>query len=107
MRQLRLNVGLYIGENIQLFYDNPEDIDNPISILKVELNKEDANGVTICELLSYSRFNSDALESYCKDKYREVISSRNLQQEFSQFLLPSIAEDNIKALLKSKFRILF
>ena len=26
MRQLRLNVGLYIGENIQLFYDNPADI---------------------------------------------------------------------------------
>ena len=103
MRQLRLNVGLYIGENIQLFYDNPADIDNPISILKVELNKEDANGVTICELLSYPRFDSAVLESYCKDRYNEIISSMNLQQALSQFLSPATAEDNIKALLKSKF----
>lgn len=103
MRQLRLNVGLYIGENIQLFYDNPEDIDNPISILKVELNKEDANGVTICELLSYSRFNSATLESYCRDRYKEVISGRNLLLALSQFLLHDAAEDNMKTLLRTKF----
>lgn len=36
MRQLNLNFGLYIGENIQLFYDTPNDLEEAICVFKVE-----------------------------------------------------------------------
>lgn len=44
MRQLKLNVGLYIGEKIQLYYDIPNDGENPICVFTAEFKKEDVNG---------------------------------------------------------------
>ena len=57
MRQLKLNVGLYIGEKIQLYYDIPNDGENPICVFTAEIKKEDTNGSIICDLLSYDKFN--------------------------------------------------
>lgn len=40
MRQLKLNVGLYIGEKIQLYYDIPNDGENPICVFTAEIKKK-------------------------------------------------------------------
>ena len=61
MRQLKLNVGLYIGEKIQLYYDIPNDGENPICVFTAEIKKEDTNGSIICDLLSYDKFNLEKI----------------------------------------------
>lgn len=71
MRQLKLNVGLYIGEKIQLYYDIPNDGENPICVFTAEIKKEDTNGSIICDLLSYDKFNLEKIETFCNEQYKK------------------------------------
>lgn len=103
MRQLRSNVGLYIGENIQLFYDNPNDKDSAISVFKVDLSEEDTNGVTICELLDFKNFDIQKLEYFCQKHYEEIVIYKKFQQCFAEFFSVSNVHKNIKNLIKDKF----
>lgn len=103
MRQLRLNVGLYVGENIQLYYDNPEDLDNPSSVFRVDFREDDANGEVFCEMLSYGKFDINNLEDFCKEHYNQIIARNNLQQRFLEYFAESNVTKNIKSLLKEKF----
>ena len=103
MRQLRLNIGLYIGENIQLYYDNPNDLDNPICVLKIEFREDDVNGSLFCEMLSYEKFDITSLEDSCKEYYNQIIARNNLQERFNEFFFSSDANKNIVTLIKEKF----
>ncbi len=103
MLQLRLNVGLYIGENIQLYYDNPDDRSDSICVLKVEFREDDINGEKLCDLLYYPKFDIKNLEDFCKERYNQIIARNNLQQRFDEFFSPSNAVKNVMALLKEKF----
>ncbi len=103
MRQLRLNIGLYIGENIQLYYDNPNDIDSPVSVFKIEFREDDANGDIFCEMLSYGKFDITCLEDFCKERYNQIIARNNLQQRFNEFFFSGNATKNIITLIKEKF----
>lgn len=103
MRQLRSNVGLYIGENIQLFYDNPNDKDSAISVFKVNLSEDDVNGVTICELLDFKNFDMQKLECFCQKRYDEIVIYKKFQQCFTEFFSVSNVNKNIQNLIKDKF----
>lgn len=103
MRQLRLNIGLYIGENIQLYYDNPEDRDNPISVFKVELQQDDKNGEPLCEILFYPNFDIQKLEDLCKERYNQIVARNNLHQRLEEFFSENNAVKNLVILIKEKF----
>lgn len=104
MRQLRLNVGLYIGENIQLYYDSPIDFDSPVSVFKVEFREDDAAGDIFCEMFSYGKFDITSLEDFCKERYNQIIARNNLQQRLNEFLFSGTATKNIITLIKEKFK---
>ena len=103
MRQLRLNIGLYIGENIQLYYDNPNDLDNPTCVLRIEFREDDVNGSIFCEMLSYEKFDITSLEDFCKEHYNQIVARNNLQERFNEFFFSSDANKNIITLIKDKF----
>lgn len=103
MRQLKSNVGLYFGENIRFYYDNPDDLDNPINVLSIEISKEDSNGDTFCEMLSYGKFDKTSLEDFCKERHNQIIARNNLQQRLNEFLFSGNATKNIITLIKEKF----
>lgn len=103
MRQLKLNIGLYIGENIQLYYDTPNDLDNPICVFKVEFREDDVNGSIFCEMLSYEKFDITSLEDFCKEHYNQIVARNNLQERFNEFFFSSDANKNIITLIKDKF----
>ena len=103
MRQLKSNIGLYFGENIRFYYDNPNDLDNPINVLTIELSKEDSNGDTFCEMLSYEKFNANNLEEFCKEHYHQIMSRNNLHQRFSEYFAENNVTRNIVSLIKEKF----
>ena len=64
MRRLRLCCGLYIGENIQLYYDSPDDDSDAVSVCTIELEENNNLGRKLCQLLLCNSFNLDALESF-------------------------------------------
>ncbi len=103
MRQLKSNVGLYFGENIRFYYDNPDDLDNPVNVLTIEISKGDSNGDTFCEMLSYEKFDKTSLEDFCKEYYNQIIAHNNLQQRLNEFLFSGNATKNIITLIKEKF----
>ena len=103
MRQLRLNVGLYIGENIQFFYDNPTDLDNPISVFKIELCKNEPYGEMFCEMMSYGKFDVNELEKFCEGCYNRIIANNRLQRRWDDFLSVDNASRNIAMLVREKF----
>ena len=103
MRQLKSNIGLYFGENIRFYYDNPNDLDNPVNVLTIELSKEDLNGYTFCEMLSYEKFNVNNLEEFCKEHYHQIMSRNNLHQRFSEYFAENNVKRNIVSLIKEKF----
>ena len=103
MRQLKLNIGLYFGENIRFYYDNPNDLDNPVNVLTIELSKEDSNGDTFCEMMSYEKFNTNNLEEFCKEHYHQIMSRNNLHQRFSEYFAENNVTRKIVSLIKEKF----
>ena len=103
MRILRLNVGLYIGEEIRLYYDNPNDSLDAICVFSSKINTESKNGAKLCELLSYSHFESEKLELFCKEQYNNIQAQKNFQKYFADFLSLDNAEKNMISLIKEKF----
>lgn len=103
MRQLRLNVGLYIGESIQLFYDNPDDQEPPVCVLFANIDAEDKNGAIICDLLNYSEFSSINLETFCRKQYDELKAKQDIHRYMLEFFNGTDSISNILKLLKEKF----
>lgn len=85
MRQLKLNVGLYIGEKIELYYDVPNDGESPVCVFTVEIQKEDANGSTICDLLTYDTFSLKDVEAFCYEQYQRIQARNNLHRQFTEY----------------------
>lgn len=104
MRQLKSNIGLYIGENIQIYYDVSNNYnENAISVFKVEFSEEDKNGLELCNLLSYDNCSKEKLEEFSKDCYEKIIETKNLKKRLNDFLSPANQKNNIKDLIKTKF----
>ena len=55
MRQLKLKAGIYIGEHIEIFYDQP-DSENAVSVLTIPLELDNKRGARFVELFSKDRF---------------------------------------------------
>lgn len=103
MRQLKLNVGLYIGENIQLYYDTPDNRDSSISIFNVELRKDEDKGEVLCEILSYKLFDIEYLNDFCEECYNQIVAQNKLKQCFDDFFSEVNIENNIKSLIMDNF----
>lgn len=103
MRQLRVNVGLYVGEKIRLYYDNPDDGMDAVCVFSAKIDEEDANGVRLCELLDYASFDKDSFEAFCRQEYERMQTRSNLHQTFCEYFSEGNAVANVQALIKEKF----
>ena len=103
MRQLRLNVGMYIGEKIRLFYDNPADSMDAVCVFSARIDGSDANGEKLCELLNYSSFDKEVFEEFCKEEYNKMQTRRSLHQQFLEYFSTENGVSNIQSLIKEKF----
>lgn len=103
MRQLRLSVGLYIGENIRLYYDAPDDDNDAVSVYKIEIDENCNNGIKLCQLLSYDNFDAIALENFCKEQLRMKNARNDFRKRIQEYVSPENVAENILYLLKDKF----
>ncbi len=103
MRMLRVNVGLYVGEDFRLYYDNPEDSSEAICVFSSKINESCKNGEKLCALLDYSTFDKTKLELFCRDEYDKIQAKMNIQTRINEFLAPEYCSENILSLIKLKF----
>ena len=103
MRRLRLLCGVYIGENIQLYYDTPEDDSDAISVCTIELEENNPLGRKLCSLLAYDNFDEKAFEDFCIEQLRMKNARNDFRKRIQEYVSPQTASQNILELLRDKF----
>ena len=103
MRQLKSNVGIYVGNDIRFFYDDPNDLNSAICVFKIEFKEDDDNGITLCELLSYDTFDKEYFELFCKEQYDKVNDHNKLKERLEDFFYAANVTNNIKNLIVELF----
>ena len=100
MRQKKVDFGLYIGEVIQLYYDEPTNVELPLLIFTLEYNKEDEYGSAFVNLFNFVDFDKDRLTEYCSNRLRAIQKRRHMQQDI-QLLVSDVGVTVCESLLKS------
>ena len=103
MRRLRLSLGMYIGENIQLYYDTPEDDNDAISVCTIEFEENNSLGRKLCNLLAYENFDVKILEDFCIEQLRMKNARNDFRKRIQEYVSPQTASQNVLDLLKEKF----
>lgn len=79
MRQLKLEVGIYIGEHIEIFYDKPKS-ENTISVLTIPLELDNKRGARFVELFSRERFSQETIIQFCEERIKEMRHQESLNK---------------------------
>ena len=79
MRQLRLDVGIYIGEHIEVFYDRP-NTSHVLSMFKLAIELEEKRGSRFVDLFSKENFSKDEIVNFCEERIKEIERQNNLNK---------------------------
>ena len=102
MHALKIQIGLYIGENIQLFYES-ENEKTPTSVCTIEINEDSTEGKELCNMLVYDKFDYEGLKSFCIKQRQRIEIEQNSRIRLKEFFEDEHCEHNIKELLRDKF----
>jgi hypothetical protein len=80
MLQLKMKFGLFIGENIQLFYDDPNDNKHPIKLIEIEFSYDNDEGYKLIEILKRDTFDEKKLIDYCNQKLKKIEENKTLNE---------------------------
>ena len=70
----RICIGIYIGEYIELFYDERSDKALALPVFRVDYNPtNNPNGEKFVELFHKKNFNKERLISFCKERYQPIL----------------------------------
>lgn len=83
MRQLELRVGLYIGEKWQLYYNAPDDKENPHVIITATLTPNIEEGMKLCGLLTYDSYSLEVIEKFCAEQLKRQRNRKEIQNKLS------------------------
>lgn len=117
MRLLKLNVGIYMGEHIEIFYDMPSSKET-ISIMKVPLEIDNKLGARFIDKFLKDNFSREAIVDFCEERIQEIQRQNSLnkikdsliadaQTQITESLKPylmekysgSFSEEEIKSML--------
>lgn len=79
MRQLKVEVGIYVGESIEIFYDGPKE-KSAVSIMQIPLELDNKLGVKFVEKFSKANFSRDTIVSFCEERIKEMQHLENLNK---------------------------
>lgn len=79
MRQLKLDVGIYIGEHIEVFYDKPKSKD-AVSVMRIPLEIDNKIGAKFVERFSKDVFTKDGIVEFCEARIEEMNRQANLNK---------------------------
>lgn len=104
MRQLRLDVGIYIGEHIELFYDKP-NTSHVVSVFQLALDLEEKRGARFVELFSKERFSKEEIVDFCKERIQEIQRQNSLNEIKESLIADSQTQitESLKPYLMDKY----
>jgi hypothetical protein len=79
MRQLRLDVGIYVGEHIEMFYDKP-NTSHVVSVFKLAIDLEEKRGARFVELFSKDGFSKESIVDFCEERIQEIQRQNSLNE---------------------------
>ena len=99
MLQLRLKVGIYIGEYLEVFYDYPQDNKEPIPVFRAELALDHKNGMFFAEMFSKENFNPENIKNLYDKIVQEKLNQKKLE-ELKKKLIANEGELQISHIVK-------
>ena len=104
MRQLRLDVGIYIGEHIEMFYDKP-NTNHVVSVFKWAIDLDEKRGARFVELFSKENFSKDAIVDFCKERIQEIQRQNSLNEIKSSLIADAQTQiaESLKPYLMEKY----
>ena len=103
MRQKKVDFGLYIGEVIQLYYDEPADAELPLLIFTLDYNnRENQYGSAFVNLFNFVDFDKNRLTEYCINRIKAIQKEKQLKLDIQQ-LTSDEGVELCESLLKSHF----
>lgn len=99
MKQLICSIGLYIGENIQIYYYNKIEEPQLISVLLYEADSE--MGLHFVELMKRSIFDVEKWKNYCLMQIEQQKSKENIEKTVNE-LISSNGRSILYDLLRTK-----
>ena len=102
MRQQKIEVGVYVGEHIEVFYDRPKSKD-AVSVLRIPLEMNNKLGAKFVEKFSKESFTKDVIVEFCEQRISEMQRQESLnkikesliadaQEQISESLKPYLLE---------------
>lgn len=83
MRQKKVDFGLYIGERIQLYYDDPKDKMDPILVFSLNYEPDSTHGQTFVNLFNAPSFSTKQLRDYCAEQITIHKGRKKLDEEIN------------------------
>lgn len=77
LRIRQVAFGLYIGDNIQLFYDSGDLL--PISVMQIEIGIEADNGWKFIDFFARGVFSYERIKTFCVEQYREIHTNHTME----------------------------
>jgi len=96
MRQLKLSVGIYVGEHIEVFYDMAGSKD-AVSVLKMPLELDCDAGAAFADQFSKESYDRARVLKFCKERVAEIEHQEKLNQIKAR--LVSQADEQIREAL--------
>lgn len=103
MLQLKMKFGLFIGENIQLFYDDPNDNKNPLKLIEIEFSYDNEEGHKLIEILKRETFDEKELIEYCNQKLKDIEENKTLN-ELIDFLTSTQGNEYVLQLVSNDLK---
>ena len=79
MRQLKLDVGIYIGEHIEVFYDKPNS-NHVLSVFKLAIELDEKRGSRFVDLFSKENFSKESIVDFCEERIQEIQRQNSLNK---------------------------
>ena len=104
MRILKLSVGIYIGDHIEIFYDMPSSKE-AVSVMKVPLEINSKIGAKFVERFDKENFSQESIVDFCEERIQEI-QRQNSLNEIKESLIAEAQtqiEESLRPYLMDKY----
>lgn len=113
MLQMRMKIGILICNELQIFYDDPNNNEKPQKLLSIDFVENNQKGIEFFNLLTRSNFSEQRLQQYCESLLNErkedekaekivneLLNNDKIHDDFNEFLYNKYGEKIAKRLME-------
>ncbi|MEX1014865.1 MAG: type I restriction enzyme HsdR N-terminal domain-containing protein [Candidatus Paceibacterota bacterium] len=105
MRQFKLDFGILIGPQIQVFYDGElNQNENATLIENIEFKRDNEKGKKFTELFAKDKFDKDALSEFAKKAFKKI-NEMTTEKEIKDKLLSDNFKETVSEIILEKLSV--